>query len=280
MQGLIALDIDGTITHQLHSISEEIVHYLHHLYQKGWVIFFVTGRPYQFSEKIILNFPFPFYLAVQNGAIVLEMPSKKIIGKKYISNKIFPKMEKICFERRTDFVIYGGVELEDHCLYRPQNFQTPLLDYLRRRCEALGEVWEAVAAFDHLPMDSFPSLKCFGNHQEMINLSSIVEEKLHLHVPVIKDPFGKGHVYVAQATHAEVDKGKALKELKRLLAWDGIVIAAGDDANDLPMLKEADYKIVIDTASHELQKHADEVAPSCPRGEGLISALNKLIAKE
>ena len=44
MKGIIALDIDGTITVEHHSIEPEVVRYLSGLAAEGWKMIFITGR--------------------------------------------------------------------------------------------------------------------------------------------------------------------------------------------------------------------------------------------
>lgn len=277
MKGLIALDIDGTLTPHLDKVSPAVVAYLEELQQTGWVIFFITGRPFQFSEKILSFFSFPYFLAVQNGAILLKMPQQEILQKKYVSKAFLPLVESICFSMQTDFVVYGGVEINDLCFYRPDRFHPKLVEYLRSRCEAFGENWEEVQTFDHLPLEAYPSLKCFGLQSQMLQLADRLESELQLHVPVIKDPFAK-EIYVAQATFQGVDKGQALLDLCQQLSLQGPTIAAGDDLNDLPMLHAAGYKIVMDTAPPSLKKLADVVAPPAVE-DGLIKGLKEIISQ-
>ena len=57
---------------------------------------------------------------------------------------------------------------------------------------------------------------------------------------------------------------------------EGIVIAAGDDYNDITMLKSADITVVMSTAPTEILALADIVAP--PAVEmGIIEGLGKAV---
>ena len=166
MRGIIALDIDGTIVVGLKPISEDVIKYLLSLYNQGWVFIFVTGRNFQWSQQVLNPLPFPYYMALQNGALIMEWPNCHILSKKYLNADIFPIMESICQEEPTDYVIFSGFEFEDRCYYRPDKFQPKLLEYVMQRKTALKEEWIEVPSFDVLSQRGiveFASIKCFGD---------------------------------------------------------------------------------------------------------------------
>ena len=117
MQGTIALDIDGTLTadSRLHTMPPRVVKYLSQLVSDGWQLVFITGRTFMSAYRILQPLPFPYYLAVQNGAIILEMPSRRIVGKKYLDRSVFSAMELICRDEPSDFIVYAGYEHNDVC---------------------------------------------------------------------------------------------------------------------------------------------------------------------
>lgn len=275
MKGTIALDIDGTITVEHHTMPKEVAEYLASLVREGWRLIFITGRTFAWGHSVLQSLPIDFYFAVQNGAIILEMPSKKIISKKYLNQSILPKMDAICQNEPSDYVIYAGYERKDQCYYRPDRFSKELLHYLKKRIERLEESWQAVESFDHLPISDFPSVKCFGLKESAKRLAHSIEEKLSLHVPLIRDPFNENY-FVAQATHPLVSKGQALLDLIAYTGDKGCMIAAGDDNNDQSMLEIADVKIVMETAPQSLLEMADVIAPSA-KNLGIIKGLEKAI---
>lgn len=277
MRGTIALDIDGTITadSKTHSIPLQVVEYLQRLSKSGWQLVFITGRSFDASLKTLKLIPFEYYLAVQNGALILHMPSRHVIAKKYLDNSVFAEMELICAGFPSDFTVYGGLEEEGVVYYRPKKFSKELLSYLSERTKGFGEVWHPLECFGELPIASFPSLKCFGSYTSAFELSSRIEARLGLHAPPIKDPFDSSY-YVIQATHGSTSKGQALKDLLAYLGHFGKIIAAGDDLNDLPMLQAADIKIAMEGAPEKLLAIADIIAEPA-REFGIIRALNQAI---
>lgn len=278
MKGLIALDIDGTITTQGEPIPREVVNYFRSLESDGWKFMFITGRTFQWAYQVLEEIKIPYYFAVQNGAITLKMPSRTIINKRYLERDILPMMEEICENEPSDFVIYTGCENLDRCYYRPQQFSKTLLDYLLARTAAFKETWLQVPAFDAADCQKFASVKSFGDYASAERMVKKIESRLGLHVPLIRDPFDESY-YVAQATHPLVSKGQSLKDLVALIAHTGPIIAAGDDNNDRSMLAAANIKIVMATAPQDMLAEADVIAPAAiNKGiiEGLTLALKNI----
>lgn len=278
MKGIIALDIDGTITPERHEVPEEVVEYLTHLSRKGWLIIFITGRTFLWGYETLKALPFHYFLAVQNGAIILDMPSRTIVSRKYIGAEVLTPMNEICKGEPSDFVLYAGYEHGDRCFYRPEHFAPHLLEYLRERVDKLHENWIAVKQWNEIDIKEFASLKCFGDYPSACRVANKIEANLGLHIPIIRDPFNENS-YVAQATHPKVSKGFAVEDFKSISGCQGPVIAAGDDNNDRTMLAAAHIKIVMETAPKDMLEMADIVAaPAAKNGiiEGLCNALQIL----
>lgn len=276
MHGAIALDIDGTLTTGTNGkISPNIIKYLEDLVHKGWKLIFITGRSFFAGHHLFESINFPYYLAVQNGAIILEMPEKKIVSKKYLDRSIFSTMELICHNEPTDFVLYCGFEYNDVCYYRPKKFSASLLSYIEQRIAGFKEDWRPVESYDEVELEGFPSIKCFGLYPEAVKLTKFIEDKLKLHVPLIRDPFNETY-YVMQATHPEISKGKALQDFIKIVSCKGKIIAAGDDLNDTSMLEVADVKVVMATAPKSMLDYADIIAPPASE-EGIIVGLEEAL---
>ena len=75
-------------------------------------------------------------------------------------------------------------------------------------------------------------------------------------------------------THHEVDKGQAFNKLKKQFGWACPVVAAGDDQNDIPLLKIADIKIVMSNAPAGVRSLADIIAKTSFE-RGIIPALEE-----
>lgn len=275
-KGIIALDIDGTLTPEAHAVAPQVIDYLTSLSKMGWQLIFITGRPFQWSYQTLRVMPFSYILAVQNGALLLELPAREIVIRKYLSREIIPQMTKICSKFETDFIIYSGLENHDICYYRPEKMSPALLSYVKKRAAALQENYQAVDYFQDIPITVFSSIKCFADESQAFALSREIE-KFGLHAPPNKDPFDPCY-YVIQGTHAEATKGQALKDFAASLGGQIPIIAAGDDYNDMSMLHVADVKVVMANAPRQVLDMADVVAPTAMEN-GIIEGLKEAIGK-
>ncbi len=271
MKGLIALDVDGTLTNELLSMPARVARYLESLAADGWQLVFITGRTFQFAHEVLKIISAPYYVAVQNGAITIEMPSRKILSRKYLEASLLPELNRICHAKHTDYVIYSGFEYDDLVFYRTSYFTKSQLEYMYARTMAFRELWREVSSYDNIGITAFPSIKCFGDYDLAKSLGDEMEQRLGLHAPLIKDPF-QAKRFVAQATHPEVTKGQALRDLCKVLSEVDLVIAAGDDHNDLSLFDAAHIKIAMADAPEELLDKADIVAPPALE-EGIIAGL-------
>jgi Cof subfamily protein (haloacid dehalogenase superfamily) len=275
MKGIIALDIDGTITHEHHAISKEVVKFLEELASDGWNLIFVTGRPFKWGYEVLQNLHCPYYFSVQNGAITLKMPERKVMAKKYLDKSIFPQMIEAVQNEPSDFVIYTGFENHDRCFYRPEHFSKELLNYLNERVRQLDELWIPLDSFDHFDIPEFASIKAFGTLESANRIANHIKTSLNLHIPLIRDPFSDVY-YVAQATHSRVNKGFAVQDYRQQFSHQPIVIAAGDDNNDRSMLEVADIRVVMATAPEDIRKMAHVLAPPASEN-GIIPGLTEAI---
>ncbi len=276
-KGLIALDIDGTVTAEKHSIPSEVVDYLVKLEKQGWAIVFITGRPFDWAHRTLQQLTFPFLFALQNGASLLEMPSRRILYSHYLTVDFIPGLEIICNQANTDFIIYSGFENNDICYYRKGRFSAEMFNYLMERKNLLVEKWLEIPSFNDLPIQKFTAIKCFGNEEQAEHLSLEIAHHLGLHSPKIRDPFDQNN-YIIQATHPLANKGKVLQEILSTSGFEGPVIAAGDDLNDLEMLQTAHIKIVMANAPIKLLEIADIIAPPANQ-KGLIQGLSQALKR-
>lgn len=268
----IALDIDGTLTCKLDSIPEPVSNYLESLSKDGWNIMILTGRAFSYFSHVKYAFKFPYYLALQNGADILKMPEKKLVKRTYLTIEDLKTVETI-YEGEEDLIVYSGFEQGDFCYFRPEKFSSHLLDHIEHLKTLSAKPWQQVKAFDFHADFSFPLIKCFGAKESMRKIEERLNLTSNIQAAMIADPIGK-IIHFNLVTHSSATKGNALRSI--IGSNRTKLIAAGDDRNDLSMFKEADVRIVMETAPKEVLAHADIIAPPASAC-GIIEALEKAI---
>lgn len=269
MNGLIALDIDGTLTGDLKPPPQPVIDYLHRLEEEGWAIAFITGRTFHFGFDALRGFNFPFTYAFQNGAVIMQMPEQRVIRKKYLTK---PLLESLPDNK---LIVYGGYEHQDKCFYVEQNFDPELLDYFSRRTKVFHETWIPISSFEDLELSSFPVIKYFGDEISAQIIADALVRDQQMDATIIRDPFDHS-MFLLQATAAGINKGHTLEELREHLGITGVTIAAGDDLNDASMFDTADICIAMANAPESMKIKADVVAPLASQ-MGIIQGLRTAI---
>ncbi|MBS3904130.1 MAG: HAD family phosphatase [Simkania sp.] len=275
-QGWIALDIDGTTTEGSGPLSLETASYLHHLHLQGWRLMFVTGRTFSYAHRALHELPFPYFLALQNGADIVAMPERRLIDQHYFDSDVIFRVENAYRGQEEDFLVYAGYQKGDFCYYRPQHFSLAFQDYLQKIQTLASEQWRPLHSFQELEGQKFPLIKCLGPEESMLHVEGKLRNFPGLEVVTIHDPLND-KLHLLLVTDHQATKGNALERV--VTSQDkgkprGRIIAAGDDRNDLSMLKKADVRIVMSTAPEEVKKEADIIAG--PVGQhGIIAALKE-----
>lgn len=275
-KALIALDIDGTLAPPRAPVPLQVAEYLHHLQKEGHLIVVMTGRSFTFASKLLNWIKGPFYLAVQNGAAIVELPARRVVYRKYIPKEMISDLDAILLQVQSkdlegDYLIEGGIEQEDRCFFRKNKHSQAQLSYLELRQKISNEDWIDVGSFQEIQFEEFPMIKYFGEKLIVESLADQIATQTGLHVPIVHDPF-KDKGYIALGTHPEISKGVALQKLKEIIDPSLFIIAAGDDLNDEDMIEAADYGIVMETAPVQLKAKADFIAPSAEK-QGIIKGL-------
>ena len=84
-------------------------------------------------------------------------------------------------------------------------------------------------------------------------------------------------MWAVDFTHGSVDKATAVLKLGEIIGVDpGLMAAAGDSYNDLPLLKACGHRIAMGDAPVELKAIADYIAPSAEE-DGLAVAIEEFV---
>ena len=275
MKGTIALDIDGTITNDAHQIPDDVRVYFESLSNLGWTFVFLTGRPYSFALKTLSSLTIPFYLGVQNGAVLFDIPSQKEIFRTYLQPQDLQEIEKQFRDVGEGFLLSAGYELQDRCFYKPDHFSKEIQGYFHH-LEKVAEVpWSPVQDFSHFSEKSFPLIKGFGKKEAMERLDKNLQKEKNLHATLIKDPFAD-EIYLILVTANEANKGSALRKLIEMRQLPTPLITGGNDRNDLPLLSLGDERIAMEGSPSSLIELSTLVAPSSDKS-GIIQGLQRAI---
>ncbi len=268
-KGIIALDIDGTITVDKHRLEKKVNDFLNQLIESGWLLIFITGRTFSFAHPVLSNLKNTYYFAVQNGAALYQMPHEHLIQKHYLPTSLIPKLEEV----HAKILIESGRGNQDICYYKPASYTPEELDYINFRIQISPEKWVAVESFEELKIKEFSVVKYFATESAAQKIAEKMRALGGVNVIVISDPFNPGY-NLALVNEGGASKGLILEAFRKMYSPELPVIAAGDDFNDVEMLEKSTFKIVMQNAPKTMHALADIVARPAEE-HGIIEALKE-----
>ncbi len=275
IKGIFASDIDNTLTNEHHIIPGEVVDYLTSLHEAGWRIVLLTGRTFSFAVRSFNGLNLPFILGVQNGAEVIRMPEGNVLFQEFLPREILTDLDKIFNGHSIGYIVYSGFEGGDFCYYEPHKFSEDMLRYFDRLKSLSSIPWVGVKTHSEIPDKGFPLVKGFGNKKKLCEIRDQLESLNKFDVCVINDVIDrdKGLLLI---TSRGVNKGNVLKRICQLRGWNCPIVAAGDDENDIPLFKVADFSICVKGGSQRLAEYADLVTESS-YNLGVIQGMNQIL---
>lgn len=251
MNIILALDLDGTLVDRFNPISENMISLLRLFQKQGAKIVFITGRMYSFASLALKFVDFPYILALQNGADIVKMPSKILMKRNYVLVKeLIFRLKEI----KVPYIFYTGIDKGDFCYYQKSIFNQKDLVYLEELKKISQKPWQEYHSLEEIADLSVPLVKFFGCEKELIPLEKIFSD---FSASCIQDSVDK-RKSILLLTSPEASKGKAVHFFKEMFC-PSMIIAAGDDRNDLSLFSEADYSIAMPHAPDELKRKASEV---------------------
>ncbi len=274
-KGLIAIDIDGTLTSVPNVLPPQVIAYLQKIHRDGWNLLFVTGRTVYWASKLLHDLPFDFFLSAFNGAYTLNYREKKIIKKSYLPLERIFQVVNLVKDHDVGIAFYGAPDIDDRSFLFRKFASHVVQNHLMQRAKVVKDPWSEVDNVMDLPLDDFAAMRLFCLPHTAKHLSALIEDITPLHAPMMKDSYNDSFS-VVQVTHKDVSKGKAMECVLKFLGELKPVIACGDDHNDISMLKQADIAVVMANAPSEVVAHADIIAPPASQ-EGIIVGITKAL---
>jgi len=276
-KGIIALDIDGTITTQKYILEVSVSNFLNQLIADSWQLIFLTGRTLSFTRPILTSIRGHYFVAVQNGAAFFSMPEERLVKKYYLSADLIGFIDIVFLSQPGGLLVESGFEREDVCFYKPSDFTAEELKYLDFRMSISPEKWVATTSFQELDLHEFAVGKYFASEKSAQVIAHLISQipDTTFNILIIRDPF-KEDLYLAHVNNEKASKGRVLDYFISRQEERILVIAAGDDYNDVEMLEKSTVKIVMKNAPQPLHAIADIIAPLAEE-EGIIPALKEAI---
>jgi hypothetical protein len=246
---ILFTDLDGTLLDNKGEIPEGTVDAIARAFDAGKQVVICSGRTWlsmdPFEQALGITGPNRYGVAF-NGGLVYEVSSKKILFEHPMGNElgllVVKELQKMDADilLYADDILYAERESTQNSAYST-HVNIPIV-YMKDLMETKGEIMKIIVK---------------GEYEHLLNISNITK-------PMFA---GRCNVFFSSKTliefaHPETHKGNGIKLLAKYLNIPiNEVIAMGDQANDIDMLREAGLGIAVSNATEETKAAADLVLP-------------------
>ncbi|MCR5719794.1 MAG: Cof-type HAD-IIB family hydrolase [Lachnospiraceae bacterium] len=263
---LFSSDMDRTLLNNESKVSSKMLSALFNFIEKGNCFVLNSGRPLKSVYDTAVNLEIPLkntYICAYNGACIMDCETKEIVFGCPVSFE--DTKEIIAMGKKHDVHIQGYYNEEIIC--RQKNECTEV--YTQRIKMPLVERED---------FDTFFKDGAF----KLLAIDLFDKEKLECLKNDINATLPKVHAFFSDNKYLEIisrnaDKGVALKKLSEILNIDiKDTYAAGDDENDIPMIKAAGLGIAMKNAKDAVKDAADMITEKTNDEDGLYDIIMSL----
>lgn len=260
-------DLDGTLlTDENKLISPATYEAIRKFVAAGNYFCICTGRPeasaLDVQERLGLNLGEKNYVVAYNGGVILESPSGKAVYRNGLEKPLVSKIFALAREYDVYCHTYQGK-------YILAPFAGDSLAYYTRPVNMPYIINEDPASLLNGPVGKVICVELY-DHEKQERFREAVETKFAGKVSV-----SYSNSYYLEIVPAGINKGTAVTALASYL---GIpvenTIGAGDERNDLELLKGAGLGIAMANAVPQVKEAADVITEDDNNHDGLVPYLN------
>ena len=254
---LIGMDLDGTLLTSKKELTAYTKEILSRAVKQGIIVMPATGRPLKGITDDLLEFSGFRYAVTANGGRVVKLRTGEALFEELVPVETARKVLEVLGHYDTLREIYfDGIgyaqadKLKDIERYLEE---APMMEYIMRTRIPVPDLW-AKFEEENRAVDKVQGL-CVALEERAMATRELREVSGIEITGALKKNI--------EVNAAGVNKGRALIKLGELL---GIrreeIMAFGDGANDLKMIKEVGVGVAMENAKDELKEAADYIAGS------------------
>lgn len=257
---LVAIDIDGTLLHSNHHLSDANLNAIRETLAKGVRVVLATGRSYNSCAALLEQFGLDTPGLYLNGGTVCAADGT------LLQSALLPMLaisKTLAFVAERDLPIVGFSHRESY---------TPKLDWLSGHVEKFDEPAPTILS-DWTGLSIQKILLATDHPEKLPEIETPLAIHLEEHATVVR----MSRTLLA-VMPIGIHKGSALANL--CAEWDiaaNDVIAIGNAENDIEMMQFAGLGVAVANAPEAVLAVADEVVPS-NNENGVAEALRRFVS--
>jgi len=272
---LLALDVDGTLLCPGKKIGERTLRALAAAAEAGLRTILCTGRSYRSVLPIVRTIGVELNIVVNGGSLVKNLKTDATVYRHGLPPMLFRSLATWLKEHSHYPVVYLDTFPEQDLVVTtdregPEFYQR----YLRR-----AGSYRVSPQLSELPRDKILAIGLFGGYGEMDTVKWALKREFGRKIVCQIITFGRAGNYseCLEILSHGTSKWNALMHVAQEYGIEPRnIIAAGNDVNDLEMIRKAGIGVAVANAKQELKDAADFVIPSCD-DEGVADLIEHLL---
>lgn len=258
-RGILALDIDGTLTGPGGEIGERTQQAVHAAGESGWLVTIATGRSWAGTKPVADYLELRLPLISFNGALIRDSVTAEILHYIPLSSEIVGSVVPALVELGLQPLVIEDIRQGERLFTGPQEqdgeYTAAWLEHFRvvnTQIERLD--YDQLARIGHAVRITVVSET--GHVRQIDDLARGREAEFRtLYYTELDDETG-----IVQILHPSSTKADALRWLARQYGLTmADVVAVGDGVNDVEMLAEAGFGVAMGNASERVRAEAEIV---------------------
>jgi hypothetical protein len=257
-KGILALDIDGTLTGPKGAIGERTRQAVHAAGESGWLVTIATGRSWSGTKPVAEQLALRLPLISYNGALIRDSVTAEILHYIPLPPEIVGEVVPALVARGLQPMVIEDIR-EGERVFTGEAARDG--EQTARWIEHLQTVLGT--SVERLPYDRLASvghavrIVVYDEVERLRGIEAIAEGRAAEFRLLINEDFAGGTDW-GQFLHPSSTKAAAIEWLARQYGLTmADVVAVGDGINDLEMLAEAGFGVAMGNASERVRAEAE-----------------------
>ena len=273
---MLGLDLDGTLLTESFEIESSTADRLAALMSRGVEIVLCSGRRFSSAVRYANELELTTPIVVNNGTIVKDVASGRTLYAEYFSRENALRLLHLLKEMNLPAVVLADDSLEyDYCVDVTDGGNEYHAEFVSLNRE-MAKVVDDLIGFH---CDTISEINVFHDYETLLGAQARIRKAMDGRVQSI---IIRRHVrYRGCTLETAVPGTSKWSALLWIAQQRGIkpeeIVAIGDEANDIEMVREAGFGVAVANATDEVKASADYVTKQ-PRNAGVDEAIDALFA--
>jgi 5-amino-6-(5-phospho-D-ribitylamino)uracil phosphatase len=266
---LVAVDMDGTLvdTEAEDRLRDREIVALEAVRAAGHVVAICTGRNRPSLESLLDRsgwHPPDLPKVMLNGAVVDGGAGHGVVAHNVVPRPVVGRLVQLFRGHGTLPMVYGADDDGGELLFQQGDVNPILQRYLDHRRDRVGAMtWhgDLSAALPEVALE----VGTIDRRELIEPLTAAIRAELADTVRVIntRSLLGEGRYFWAEVYHHACSKGTGVRRIAAAFSPEPtVIVAIGDNYNDLDMFAVADVAVAMPGAPADVQARADRIAPA------------------